>query len=325
MPRLITISDANSYIGLSDSVAADLNFRERSNGVVGWASYFVVDELIARTADPDAREAGKGRAALGRLARHATMYDGSVQRVNFLADPRDQIGEFLFGASHRKDQQAVDTYGTVVQTIANMPDSASWPQWVTEFTQNMRDHINEFEAKFAEGIWNTLVLKIVPDAVSWSDVRKNKTQADALAAGIASNTGYELCARLYVEDLADVSTVQLTEEQITAATVALMKAFPLSMRVFNALLHRVATTGADASKKEVRNTVWDMQLALSLPASSEISRTPVWLITSDELIHEAAGAANAAHLVHRLKDYITLSLDPDAWRAEIAKFEALRP
>src|SRR5947207_337683 len=119
MPRLITIADCNSYIGLSDPVTADLSLRERSNGVVAWASYFVVDELVARTADPDNSEAGKGRAALRRLSRHATMYDGSTQRTNFLADPRDQIGEVLFGASRHKDQHAIDTYGTVVQTIAN--------------------------------------------------------------------------------------------------------------------------------------------------------------------------------------------------------------
>ena len=219
----------------------------------------------------------------------------------------------MFGASRRKDQKTVDTYGTVVQTIANVPDPANWPPWVTDFSQNMREHINEFEVKFAQGIWNSLVLKIVPGAVSWSDIRKNKTQADALAEGIASSAGYELCARLYVEELADVARVQLTEEQAVAATLAMMKAFPLSMRVFNALLHRVAATGADASTPSVRNTVWDMQLALSLPASSEISRTPVWLITNDELIHGAASAAKAAHLVHRLPDYLTLSLDPDAW------------
>lgn len=319
MPRLIVVADTNAYIGLSPDTLPSLIIRERSSGIVAWASYFVVDELVARAASSDADRSARGTAALRKLADHCAYYDG-VQRVNFLADPRHQLATVLFGARRHRDQRAIDTYGTVVKQIAALPNNQVWPPWLQDFGVGMRDHIEDGERVFVDAIWNGIVKNIVPAATTWADVRTDRALAEKLAAEIDGPEGDALAATMIAELLVSFSDGPVPAERQKWAAETLRLSFPLSIKVFNALLARVMRRGLDVSKPAVRNTLWDMQLGMSVPRSAAISTLPVWLVTGDELIHDAAAAGGASHLVIRLADYLELTRDSVALARRIAEF-----
>jgi hypothetical protein len=319
MPRLHVIADANAYIGLSDVQLDALILHERSNAIEPWASMFVVDELVARSARGDAKEAGKGVAALRRMAKHCRVYDGSVSRINFLSDPRHQIGETLFGTPRHHNQDRYDFYAAVVDQAGAESNPSRWPSWLREHAADVQGQVEEDEKKFSDSLWG-IVQFVAPTARKWADIRADATKADALADTISSEEGYALFARVIAENLADFLGVTPSEEQITSATEVLKSSFPLPARIFNAFLSRIVKTGADPSKPERQNTIWDMQLCLPIPKSASISSRPVWVVTRDELILQAAKTANVEHLVHRPEKYLSLTGDTDALLSMIAAF-----
>jgi hypothetical protein len=207
-----------------------------------------------------------------------------------------------------------------VRTIASTSDRDQWPDWVRGGTAEIRAFLANAEARFADLAWRNVVLSLVPDADAWSAVRRDPQRADALAAGVLSDEGLRLSARLHVEEIADTVGLVLDEESLRIAADRLAETFPLPMRVFNAFLYRVISRGLDASAPEVANSIWDLQLSMSVPASSRVSQTPVWLVTTDTLIHDAAEAAGAGHLVHDLAAYKQLQADGDALRTALSKF-----
>jgi hypothetical protein len=280
---------------------------------------FVVDELVARSARGDAREAGRGVVALRRMAKHCNIYDGSVSRINFLSDPRHQIGERLFGTPRYHDEDRYEFYGKVVHQAAAESNPSLWPSWLREHAADVQAKVEEDEKKFSDSIWR-IVQFVAPTARKWADIRTDATRADALADAISSEEGYALFARVLAENLADFLGVTPSEGQMSSATEAMKSSFPLPIRIFNAFLCDIVKTGADASKSEKQNTIWDMQLCLSIPKSASISSKPVWAVTRDELILTAARTANVEHLVHRPDKYLSLTGDTDALLSMIAAF-----
>jgi len=102
------------------------------------------------------------------------MYDGLYERVNFVADPRQQVAAPLFGAAHFHDQEVVDTYGTVVKWIATSRSPAEWPSWIREATQNTRTEIETAEARFTDGMFEGVAKMLVPDAQTWGTYGKRR-------------------------------------------------------------------------------------------------------------------------------------------------------
>lgn len=99
------------------------------------------------------------------------MYDGR-QRINFLADPRDQLGEVLFGRRRDGDPRKADIYGSVVQRIV-MTQREDWPEWVVAFGSGMREHIDKGEAHFVDAIWEGIVKTLNPKAEVWADALRD--------------------------------------------------------------------------------------------------------------------------------------------------------
>jgi hypothetical protein len=325
MPRLYVVFDANAYIALPKDELPGLVLRERGNGVVAWASYFVVEELLARCASADPRRAGGGVAALKRLAQHCQTYDGSYERVNFVADPRQQVAELLYGKAQFHDQSVIDTYidtyGTVVKTIAASASPAEWPAWVHEATHNIRAEIEAAEARFADGMFEGVVKALVPEARTWADIRTNASYADALAAGVESDEGLMLCAGLFADELAELAGVEPTQRERDRAVALLKDAFQLPLRINNALMFRIMKDGVNVRRPEIANTIWDMQIAMTIPVSNRFVRTPLWFVSGDGAFSDAAQTAGVAHIVHRLDAYMRLTLDGDALREMIGRFE----
>jgi hypothetical protein len=319
MSRLVVLFDANAYISLPQKEVAGLVVRERSNGVVAWASYFVVEELLARCAADDERRAGGGVAALRRLSEHCQMYDGSHERINFLADPRQQAAQILYGKGRFHDQRTIDTYGTVVKTIATKP-RADWPQATRDAIQSVRAEIEQGETTFAKAMFDDVVARLVPEAKDWADIRRDPARADALAEQLLSGEALDLCATLFAEELAAMIDLDASPEQLERASVTLKEGFQIPLRLYNALMYAVVKNGQDVSRPEVANTIWDMQLAMSIPTSSRIFGKPVWIVTDDGAFHKAAKTAGLTHVVHDLASYLELTRDGAALRAKIDLF-----
>jgi hypothetical protein len=125
---------------------------------------------------------------------------------------------------------------------------------------------------------------------------------------------------MFAATLGDLVPGGVSEEEIATAALILKNAFPLPLRIFNVLLYRVVKDGLDASQPHVANTLWDLQLAFSVPKSREISNMPLWIVTGDAIFHRAAEEAGAQHLVHGLRDYIELVRRPEELRAVIDRF-----
>jgi hypothetical protein len=297
-----------------------LVIRERSNGVVAWASYFVVDELLARCADTqtDPARARRAAGALRKLKKHCAVYDGH-DRINFLFDPRFELASILFGVDPPVSERKADIYGTVINTVVDDPGGERRSEYTRHALAEIREAIRAGESTFTQSTWE-MVQRLVPDAPSWTAVRANPGLADTLAKAVLSDEAFDLCAELFVSDLADLVGISLDDRQIARAATQLTETFPLGMRTLNALLSRVFARGIDVSKGENANTMWDMQLAMSIPASSRITQSPVWLVTGDGLLRQAAADGGASHIVHDLNSYLDLTRDGDALRAMISRF-----
>jgi len=117
MPRLYVVLDTNAYIGISDADLEGLIECCAVHSIVGVASFWVAQELLSHVADQADRDFGRARAAIRRLARHCSQYDGARSIVRFIGDGHGTVNRERFGRPGADEDDSSDDYGTLLGVI----------------------------------------------------------------------------------------------------------------------------------------------------------------------------------------------------------------
>lgn len=75
------------------------------------------------------------------------------------------------------------------------------------------------------------------------------------------------------------------------------------MRIYNQWLIKAIRDNADPAKPERANTLWDLHICFSVGDDHTIKGRPVWLITDERKLREAAAEVTSTALVLAYNEY----------------------
>jgi hypothetical protein len=83
-----------------------------------------------------------------------------------------------------------------------------------------------------------------------------------------------------------------------------------AIRLHNTVLNHIIRAGIDLRKPRHSNLLWDIHIAFTAAAFTCLGITPLWLITNDRVILNAARDAQMGWAVKALSDYQAEIADP---------------
>lgn len=315
MPRLYVICDTNVYRTLGTDRFTQLRARERARSVVARASYWVIHELVAHLANRTDLDFSSSLAALRRLAEHCAYYDGSKMVVGFLGDTEEHLDEIIFGI--RSSRNEALAYGQLVGVIATAAGPDDWRSYQTAIEEIARtvakteeEHVERFQR----------VLASMDTKLGGKDaVRSTPGLGNAIAKMIESDAGMRGAADMMVCSVALRRGLVLSEEARKELVERMLAIFPFQLRLYNAVAARAVREGIDMSSRRNRNWVWDWMVAFSTSVVAHIDGIPIWLVTDDNLILDAASATNSRTVVRTVAEYESaLSLESAEFAVVVA-------
>ena len=115
--------------------------------------------------------------------------------------------------------------------------------------------------------------------------------------------------------MADDLGIELSEEELAEKVKVVKEAFPVPLHLFNTLVRNIVENGLDMTKKKRANYLWDFHIAFSTGTGANIDGVPIWLVTDDREILNAAATAGATQNVKSFDEYThVLDLKWDSFR-----------
>ena len=300
MPRLGVVFDTNSYRSLGRERLQSLQGRESSHGIIAYASYFVMMELLAHVADDDQKAQNIARASLKRLWTHCKQFTG-VDSLRLLGDSEAQVPVTLFGKAPPGRARFYDQIGSYVGRLCaagvdGIPDGR-------RIAEAIQRDVSNAEARFAQDLFRAVVQTVNPGATSWFDARTSTPLRDEILAKARSGEGHRLIASAIVLKAAREVEMTLSDDQFASAVALVQRLFPVPIHLYDTLVLDVIERGLDASRPSVANSLWDYQICFSTGTGARIGGAPIWLISSDNRVLDAALRAGAAGTVKSLTEY----------------------
>ena len=317
MLRLHVIFDSNAYRQLSDARFQQLRMLEGAKAVGAFASFWTIAELLghlASTEDPSYRSA---TAATRRLAVHCSTPGGERPQFNLLADSEDHLCHALFGKTIPNREEQTKIYTSLVHRVAASVSPTDLEELRPSFAE-LAKKLAETERRFVTDMWSHVVKGLDPEAKSWRPSDDNPDRRKRLLARINSSDGLRQAASMLVIKAANEVGIMLDQRLLEEKVAFLLSGYEPPLRLYNSILKRIILDGCDVSKPGRPNWIWDIQMAFSTSPRARLAGVPVWLITDDKAILEAAREGGARHLVHRLSEYLTLLEGPDDQFAKVA-------
>ena len=302
MPKLRVAFDTNVYRSLSDDRFRELRRLERSQAVVGIASYWVAAELLSHLASDSDPNFNAALAGLRRLILHCRTYNGSQYRLPFLGDVDSQIAYMIFGTRLFSDQESPYDLAWLVGAFAPEAELNRSPEHVAALI-NIAREVRIAELRFAQNIWENMVLKLVPDAQGWADLARNKTQRAKGLEELASSEAERVTAQVLLDRVAAKLGRDLSIDERKAKVEELLHTLIVPIRLQNALFTRILRDGLDLSRGKHSNTFWDLHIVFCASTFDSFDRTPFWLVTDDRPILRAAHDGNVSDAVRSLDEY----------------------
>jgi hypothetical protein len=303
MPRLNVVFDTNVYRKLSKSQFAHLLALERRQSVIAFASFSVASEMLSHLvseSDPNYRPS---LAGLRRLTEHCTRYDGSRSIIHFVADHDEHVAMLLLGMDIPGAENRAEFAGQLIGTIAET-DSPKALRNHQPYLQQVSRYAISAEQQFADNIFRTVVARLVPGATSWGALAAEKKLRAQFIKGLESDDAVRLMAAAMVARIERQLEVTLEQESREDAIDRTIRLFPIPIRFFNSILRRVAMDGYDLGNPRNRNSLWDYQIAFSTGPEATMEGIPLWLVTDDQRILEAARDCGCASIVSDMKAYL---------------------
>jgi hypothetical protein len=313
--KRVIIFDTNAYrvlghgMALNDARAKALQLRrcEQSVGVFVLASPVTVWELITHLADPADPALPHCLNALVMLGEHALSPGTSNGGISLFADSESTVCRELFRSIPPGYETGIQTLGSLVTYIGkyapNLTDSVA--------VQNINTIASAMIAK--EQAWLNQMKAVVancdPNAarVVFGGRDDNEVLKKARAFFDSEQFMEAWAAWMVITHAAKVNHTIDSLEEIRQKTAVLRTEFSVPFHLMSALLKRLATPqppNLANPKKKRWNFVCDSMIAFSIGSSHEIAGAPMYLVTGDHEIFEAAKAAGCDDRVVTLDDYL---------------------
>lgn len=314
MPTLIVVFDTNLYRKLGADAFDELRDRERNLSIQAVANYYVAMEFLAHLADDQDPGFAKSHSSLRRLWLHTKTYDGSQYVTHVMGPAEGQVSHSLFHASPNVGGDASASLGAVVGQIANT-ERADLPGLFQETLCECRDRVLFLEERFIQSLFDGVVRTLVPEATDWPSVTQDSSIRSGLLESIAAGDGLGQIAEGTVTRMADDLGIELSEEELAEKVKVVKEAFPVPLHLFNTLVRNIVENGLDMTKKKRANYLWDFHIAFSTGTGANIDGVPIWLVTDDGDILNAAATAGATQNVKSFDEYtLVLDLKWDSFR-----------
>lgn len=302
MQNLAVVFDTNAYRALSDQALAELREYEVRAGVHPYASYWVVIELLAHMALKDDPDFGSAIASLKRLWTHCSVKSDDRELLQFLADSENQLCKAIFGEPIPKREAEAEAYAQIVSAVVHSKSPEAWSHYQPALDY-LRDHVEDVEQQFVEDMWDHVVRGLDPSAGSWHPLHDEPELRKHLAQAITSDIGRRLCARMVVRKAALQIDRDLSQESVDAKVDFVTEVFPTPLALYNEIVRRIILDGCDLRRRNRANWIWDMQMAFQTSPAAALQGVPVWLITGDGDIRQAAAAVGADDVVKSVNEY----------------------
>ena len=315
MPVLNVIWDTNVYRQCGRDTFIDITTREQSNSVVALANYFVAAELLAHLADPTDRALPSAVSSLRRMWNHGKRQEGDREVLDFVADSEAQVCWALFAVKPPRRAVEFNLLGGTPGELANVPTTADLGDRSKAVVRAIKKHVDTVEQAFVDDLFSCVVQQIDPAATTWSDASKPGPMRDGILAKAARGDGLPLVAQAFAIKAARDAEIQPSKELIREKGRIVQELFPTPVFAYDLLIQRMLTSPTDMSTNARRNSIWDLQVALSTASGAIVNGAPLWVVTDDELLLQAARRAGTCHLFRTLSEYRELlALDAMAFQ-----------
>lgn len=102
---------------------------------------------------------------------------------------------------------------------------------------------------------------------------------------------------------ADELKLQLDQAALEEKVNFMVTVFATPLALYNEIIQRIIMDGCDLRKKGRENWIWDTQMAFQTSPLAVLGESPIWLVTDDGAILDAASEAGAKEVVKSLVDY----------------------
>lgn len=308
MPRLAVVFDTNIYRGTTTEEWDALRDREASHSVLGYTSPAVITELFSHLGDPESGEKGPAIAAIRRLCRHCTEFNGWQYRVRFVAPAMGQMCHTLFGVDI-DDPEEPAVLGHLAGRIANEEGA------VKALAPSLRiifDGTQAARTSYVDTLWTSVVLTLSPGATQWSDVTKPSERRTALLEGLANGADLRILSSSIAEQAATYAKVSIPLPEDSEAPSRVLKYYPTVVHYRSLVIKRLVQNGPDMTKRSRANGAMDIHVCTSTGPTAILNGVPLILITSDTDILDAAVLSGMRHRILNPLEYKELlALAPD--------------
>lgn len=301
MPALTVVFDTNIYRKLGFEAFEELTAAEKQLSIRARGSYYVATEFLAHLADHSDPSFGQSLNGLSRFWDHTRTYDGSVYTTNMLSTAEEQVAHVLF--PEFSDQLPTsESLGGFIGRVVHAGGRVL-PGPFADKLARFRTFVQDAEDSFVDSLFTRVVKTLVPEAQEWHDVTAPTPLREKLLHAIDQGQGLDQAAEGFVRRVAETFDFHCSEEMFAERTEAMKKVFPLPLHVVDGLVTSIVTRGLDMTKQQRANSLWDIHIAYSIGSGARIDGTPLWLITDDDAILDAANAAATTETVKRLDEY----------------------
>ena len=309
MPYLYVIFDTNAYISLSRPSLDHLLARSQQHSVVGLASFWVAQELLAHVAtQDDQRRFRRAWAAVRKLVAHCSHYDGHRNVVRFVGDSENTTSRVLFGRGVPDEYDNSEAYGALLGIIATADSPAVW-RGSQAALDDIRTTVLTAERAFADHMWQSIIVALAPDAETWQALSKNPEMREALRTRFGSPASLRLAATALVDGMAARLGLTLDAARREATIQHALNVIPTPIHFLRAVAYKVAIDGYDLSLDRNANSLWDLQFAYSTSTQADINGSPLWAISADELLLKTARETNSS-VFRDLANFVALLEQP---------------
>ena len=300
MPRLLTICDTNVYRAHGPDEFQVVRRLERSHGIQGVGSQWVVLELMSHLSeetDPSFKPSWRG---IKSLKVHTCIWD-YTEKIPLLSSPRTTIERELFRYKDPELHRAAIEFATIARNLANSTTAAEVLAY-SQVTAGVRDMLALHEQTYVEQIQSLL------------DELEEKQATRQQILPIIREHGIRWAATRMVRELEVTTGKRIVESDEEPLVDEIIRLTPTAVYFFHHTIETIINSGGeiDLQLPKHRNSLWDRELALYV--SNEMggedapfaNRSPTVLLTAEKNLRRAAAdAGQAPHVLH-FDDYVEI-------------------
>jgi hypothetical protein len=229
---LVTVFDANVYLGVSPSRLSEISEREASAGVLALASVWTCLEPLAKCMSEDQGEAGRRFAALQKIVRHAGNIDGHGPRLRLHEAGEYSLARGLFGHSPNDPMLELGFVGNLTVAVAAVRSVVEAIEEHRDALQRVSDRVRTEEEGF---IGMTAMAAERTGQASFRDSQPTRRELAIVAAGLV-----QALAEKYDIPLTPANSSPAVELAFHAARGATLSGVPVLLVSGDLRLRRAA-------------------------------------------------------------------------------------